>query len=287
MKVTSYLLPVLVLVVSIVGILAARDQSATLRMLVGACSGLDVELGGMELSNKDLNTEATAIAKSRSESLKSNETSTLEFTNAREEMEGVKKSADEQATEIESLRDSVAVAEKEREARAEERAKIQETLRTIPGLENSDLTSAVDDLRTKVQEGATEYTSLSEDRDKFAARRGELQKEVADKEMELAGKNKINHQFMQTYLRNGEDFAIAAVDPQWHFVVFRAPADSGIFPGDASVLIVQRNGVAITTLRVVSVNNGQVVAEYDEQKLPRGVVPEVGDRVFRKAVQGS
>ena len=138
-----------------------------------------------------------------------------------------------------------------------------------------------------VQKNSAEYASFLEDREKFEARRTELKKEVADKETELAGKKKANDEFMQTYRRNGEDFSISAVDPQWHFIVFRAPADSGIFPGDANTLIVQRNGVAITTLRVVSVNNGQVVAEYDEQKLPSGVVPEVGDRVFRKAVQGS
>ena len=179
------------------------------------------------------------------------------------------------------------MAEKDRGVLTEEKEKIQNLLRAVPGLEDSDLDSAVEDLGKKVQEGASEYASLLEDREKHAARREELKKEVADRETELESKNEINERFMQAYRRNGEDFAISAVDPQWHFIVFRAPADSGIFPGDSDTLIVQRNGVAITTLRVVSVNNGQVVAEYDEQKLPSGVVPEVGDRVFRKAVQGS
>ena len=287
MKVTSYLLPVLVLALSIVGYIVARDQSATLRMLVGARSGLDAATGGMELSNKDLNTEATAVAKNRSNALKGNETLALEFTNAREEMEGVKKAADEQAAEIEKLRENVRDAESGCDSVASERARLEELLHSVPGLENSDFSSAADDLRSMVQKNSAEYASFLEDREKFEARRTELKKEVADKETELAGKKKANDEFMQTYRRNGEDFSISAVDPQWHFIVFRAPADSGIFPGDANTLIVQRNGVAITTLRVVSVNNGQVVAEYDEQKLPSGVVPEVGDRVFRKAVQGS
>ena len=95
MKVTSYLLPVLVLVVSIVGYLVARDQSTTLKMLVGARSGLNAEAGGMELSNKELNTESIAVAKNRSDALKNNETTALEFAKARSEMEDVKKSAEE------------------------------------------------------------------------------------------------------------------------------------------------------------------------------------------------
>ncbi len=287
MKLTSYLLPVLVLVVSIMGYLIARDQSTTLTMLVGARSGLGAGSGGMELLNRDLNTESIAVAKTRSTALKDNETTVLEFEKARGEMEDVKKTAEETAAEVEKLRGNIEVAEKDRGVLTEEKEKIQNLLRAVPGLEDSDLDSAVEDLGKKVQEGASEYASLLEDREKHAARREELKKEVADRETELESKNEINERFMQAYRRNGEDFAISAVDPQWHFIVFRAPADSGIFPGDSDTLIVQRNGVAITTLRVVSVNSGQVVAEYDEQKLPSGVVPEVGDRVFRKAVQGS
>ncbi len=287
MKISSYILPGLVLVVSIGGYLVASSQSTTLKMLVGARSGLDSEVGGMELANKEANTEAIAVAKTRAEALKANESYVLETTNAREEMEGVKKNAEAVASEIETTRERIRESEEKRDEGMTERERIQEKLRSIPGLENSDIASAVDDLHTKAQSGAAEYTSLLEDQEKFAARRGELEKEVAAKETDLAGKNRINDQFMQTYSRNGEEFSVSAVDPQWHFVVFRASADSGIIPGGTDPLIVQRNGVAITTLRVVSVNNGQVVAEYDESKLPRGVVPEVGDRIFRKAVQGS
>ena len=248
MKLTSYLLPVLVLVVSIMGYLIARDQSTTLTMLVGARSGLGAGSGGMELLNRDLNTESIAVAKTRSTALKDNETTVLEFEKARGEMEDVKKTAEETAAEVEKLRGNIEVAEKDRGVLTEEKEKIQNLLRAVPGLEDSDLDSAVEDLGKKVQEGASEYASLLEDREKYAARREELKKEVADRETELESKNEINERFMQAYRRNGEDFAISAV---------------------------------------VSVNNGQVVAEYDEQKLPSGVVPEVGDRVFRKAVQGS
>ena len=72
-----------------------------------------------------------------------------------------------------------------------------------------------------------------------------------------------------------------AVDARWKFVVFNVGPDSGLVAGDANPMLVKRGNEVITALRIVTISKGMAVAEFDPAKLPAGVRPELGDRVFR------
>ena len=241
----------------------------------------------MAAANKGLLAEAATVAKTRADALKENESSQAEAQRALEDMEAVTKVAETNKEEMETYQNRIAEAETNREGLTNERERIREQIQKIPGLENADLEDALDTLNSRVASGAEEYAKLAEESGVFKTKYDELKGEVSARETELDGKNKLNKEFMERYRQNGEEFVVAAVDPQWHFVVFRAGESSGLYAGGKTQLLLQRNGVSIATLRIVSVSGGQVVAEYDEKVLPRGLVPEVGDQVFRKEPLGS
>ena len=287
MKIVTYILLGLVVVAGIFGCHYASSQSKTLQVLVSATRGLGEDETGMAAANKGLLAEAATVAKTRADALKENESSQAEAQKALEDMEAVKHVAEEDKAEMETYQSRIAEAETNREGLTNEREKIREQIRNIPGLENADLEDALDTLNSRVASGAEEYAKLAEESGTFQTKYDELKGEVSARTTELEGKNKVNEQFMERYRQNGEEFVVAAVDPQWHFVVFHAGENSGLFAGDKTQLLLQRNGISITTLRVVSVSGGQIVAEYDEKSLPRGLVPEVGDQIFRKEPLGS
>ena len=194
---------------------------------------------------------------------------------------------DEHKSKVGELEARNAEAEKQQEELAERKEQLLAALHNVPGLENADTESAVDALHTKVQESSEEVTKLDEQNKKLVEQRRDLNKDVSDAQTEFKAKKNQNDRFLEAYRRNGDEYTVAAVNPRWRFVVFNAGGNSGFFPGDTTPLLVQRDGIAIATLRIVSVSGGQVVAEYDEDSLPRGVSIEVGDRVLRKVPVGS
>ena len=265
----------------------ASNQETTVRLLVGARSGFTSDPAGMVRVNKELVTEAATVAKSRSDLLKSNETRQAEALSAVEKLEDTRRVVEEHKNKVEELQNRNAEAEKNQDELATQKDALLAQLRSVPGLEDADMENAVDTLRSKVQGKAEDIAKLSEQNKKLTGQRKELNQAVSEATVEFNSKKEANDKFMETYSKNGVEYTVAAVNPQWHFVVFNAGEDSGFYPGDTTPLLVQRNGVAITTLRIVSVSGGQIVAEYDESTLPRGVTLEVGDQVLRKVPVGS
>lgn len=287
MKIVTYILLSCVVVLALVGYHYASNQETTLRMLVGARAGFAEDPAGMELTNKNLITEAATIAKTRSDALKANTSRQAETSRAVEKLEDARHSAENHKAEMDRMvaRNEEAALQQEKLAKQKEEFTAQ--LHSVPGLENADAENAVDALHAVVQESSEAITKLDEQSKKLVSQRQELNEGVSSAEVDFKAKKEQNDRFLETYRNNGAEYTIAAVNPQWHFVVFNAGEDSGFYPGDTTPLLVHRNGVSIATLHIVSVSGGQVVAEYDEKELPLGVMLEVGDLVLRKVPMGS
>lgn len=287
MKIVTYILLGCVVVLAGLCWNYASNQETTVRLLVGARSGFSSDPAGMVQVNKELVTEAATIAKERSEALKSNESSQAEALNAVEKLEAARRVVEGHKSQMEELEARNAEAAKNQDALAEQKEQLLAALQSVPGLENADVETAAEALRSKVQESSEEIAKLNAQKEKLVEQHKELNKDVSDAEVEFNTKKDQNEKFIETYRKNDDEYTIAAVNPQWRFVVFNADKNSGFFSGDTTPLLVQRNGVAIATLRVVSVSGGQVIAEYDEKSLPSGVTIEVGDQVLRKTPIGS
>lgn len=287
MKIVSYIPPVCVVALMYLGYNYASNQTTTMRMLVDARRGLGTEVTGLELTVKDLEAERATVSKNRADALKANQEALVLTQKAAEDLAAATRVLDEHK----EARDEVLAKIKEGEATFEdvkaENEKILAAMHNIPQLASAELTEAPELLETAVKTFNEEYDKVNSDLEKKVAERKQLVDQVAELTTDLQNKREINHRFIETYRKNGREYTIEAVDPQWHFVVFTAGEDSGLYPGDPVHLLGKRGAQPITTLRVVSVSGGKIVAEYDEKTLPRGVRLEVGDRLIRQRPFGS
>ena len=286
MKIASLIPAVGAAVLMIAGYQYAANQATTMRLLVDARAGLGTEPAGLAQVNKSLESEAASIAKQRADALKANQEALAVTQKSLEDMEAVRRVAEGHKAEMESIKERIADLEARQEEYTVQNDAMLENLHQVPGLENADMENAVEALEESIKSGSEEYEALIKENEELAAKRKEITASVASLETELSNKKASNDRFWDTYRRNGEEFSIEAVDPRWHFVIFSAGEDSGLVPGDSTPLLVQRQGVSIAALRIVSISGGKVVAEYDEKTLPRGVRLEVGDRVIRKNPMG-
>ncbi len=287
MKIVPYILLGLLIVVAGLGVYYASDQKTTMEVLVSARRGLTGDVSGMEATNRDLETSAATTASTRSKELKQAKDQLAVTQEAVNKLDDAKRDAESAKADVESAQNELQEAKKRQEELAQMREAFDASIRAVPGLESADEETAVDTMNSKLEEYDSEIASLSAEKKKLGEQREQLNQDVSIAEVEYQKKKDTNDKFAEAYRNNGVEYSIAAVNPQWHFVIFSAGEDSGLIPGDTTPLLVQRDGVSITTLRIVRVNGGQIVAEYDEKKLPRGIVPEVGDLVLRKVPVGS
>lgn len=287
MKVISYIPLAIVVVLMIFGYQYASHQMTTMRMLVDARSGLGTEPAGLTQANKNLDTEAATVAKRRADALKTNQEALVMANKAAEDLASAK-GALEQHTEA---RDAVQAKIEEGEATfAEVKAeneKVLAAMHNIPSLATADITEAVSTLESDLKQFNEDCERISSELEKKVGERDTLGKQIGELTADLETKRETNRRFLETYRKNGREYVIEAVDPRWHFVVFEAGENSGFYAGDSEPLLVKRGGTSVTTLRVVSVSGGKVVAEYDEKTLPPGVQLEVGDQIIRQKPFGS
>lgn len=287
MKIISYIPLGCLVVVTFFGFMYASKQTTTMRLLVDARKGLGTELSGMELTNKNLTTEAATVAKRRAEAIDENKKALSLVNKATEDlaaatatMEGHRADRDAAQAKIEEGEATFAEVKAENE-------KVLAAMRNIPALSSADITEALTILESQIKEYNEDYDRISSDLEKKTNEREKLGKQIGELTTDLADKRDTNKRFLDNYRRNNREFAIEAIDPRWHFVVFEAGEDSGLSAGDPEPLLVKRGGQSIITLRVVSVSGGKVVAEYDEKALPPGVQLEVGDQIIRQKPFGS
>lgn len=276
-----------VILLAFFGYQYASNQATTMRMLVDARVGISSETYGLELLNKNLDVERATVAGKRRAELESNKTALVEASKAREDMESAKNRLENSKSALEEIKEKIADATAKAHEIEEENERMINALHSVPLLANASPEEASGIIEEFVKEIETTYEKFNNDLEGKIAERGKLTSEVSGLQVDLRNREETNTRFMETYRKNGEEFVVSAVDPQWHFVIFNASEDNGFYPGDPTQLLVHRNGVSIANLRIVSVSGGQVVAEYDEESLPRGVRIEVGDRIFRQKPMGS
>lgn len=287
MKIVSYIPPICVAALMVAGYQYASNQVTTMRMLVDANSGLGTESAGMTLTNKNLDSKAATVAKKRKDALEASAQALVMLQKAQEDLDAAKFALDEQNAKKEDLIARIAEMERRAAEIREQNEKIIENIHSVPLLADTDPEEANAKIAEYVKEFDSKYESAQNELDSKIQERTKLTDVVSGLEVDLANRKDTNKRFMDAYRANSVEYTVEAVDPQWHFVVFKAGEKSGFYAGDSTPLLVQRDGVPIAVLRIVSVSGGQVVAEYDEKALPRGVRIEVGDRIFRQKPVGS
>ena len=287
MKIISYIPLGCLVLLTFFGYRYASNQATTMRMLVDARSGLGTEPAGLEQANKTLDTEAATVAKRRADALKTNQDALVmtnkaaeDLTAATNAMEAHKTARDEAQAKIEEAEATFAEVKAENE-------KVIAAMHNIPVLSSADVTEALTILESTVKEYNEDFDRIASNLEQKTTEREKLGKDIGELTTDLAEKRDTNKRFLDAYHRNGREYVIEAVDTRWHFVVFEAGEDSGFAAGDPEPLLVKRGAQSVTTLRVVSVSGGKVVAEYDEKSLPPGMQLEVGDQIIRQKPFGS
>lgn len=294
MKISQFVVALLVLLLGVAGIKYSMDQQKVMDLLVAAHGGgplvEDMDATGLRKINKELETSAADIAKQRSDALAASESARVEMRDARDK----RSDAEAQLT-----RDQEELADWERRneelsARAQELKKNLNTymsqLKSADGVDfstTSDMADMISKIKTFVEEETERTKKLNSDlQEKIMVRKAATQK-VADVTAALNEQNAINDRFFDDYCRNGDEFSVLAVSPSWKMVVFQAGKDSGLLPGDSTPLLVKRGNTLIGSLRVVSNNEGMVVAEFDPEKLANGILPAAGDTIIRQKPLGN
>ena len=121
------------------------------------------------------------------------------------------------------------------------------------------------DLETAKQDLATRKTELEV-----------VNKKVAANEVRIEKAEKVQTDRLSSIGRNATEGLITAVNKDWGFVLVNIGKDQGV-QGD-SELIVQRDGIRIGNLNVVSIQPGLTVADINQKGLSSSVEP--GDKVI-------
>ena len=294
MKISQLLASILVLLAGGAAIMYSADQQKVMDAVIAAHGGgqqVDANgATGLRKLNQDLDAERGTVSSARSAAVKAAEAARVEMMDnntKRDEAQakladhkaslaGVRRSVDAMAQRVEELRKSFNAAVSH--ISANDSVKIAESdqfAEVVEGIKGvvAEQEKRTEELTTRLNEWKAERVAATE---KLAKEKVELNRLIA-----------VNEKFFDDYSKNDDEYALLAVDARWKFVVFNVGPDSGLVPGDATPLLVKRGGTVIAPLRIVSVNKGLVVAEYDPAQLQKGIRPELGDRVFRVKPMGS
>ncbi len=131
------------------------------------------------------------------------------------------------------------------------------------------------------KEIATAENAVKEISERFpgTTRKTELEvvnKKVAANEVRIEKAEKVQADRLSSIGRNATEGMITAVNTDWGFVLVNIGKDQGV-QGD-SELIVQRDGIRIGNLNVVSIQPGLTVADINQKGLSGSVEP--GDKVI-------
>ncbi len=287
MKIAPLVTIIATLGLGIAGWMYSSQQQTTMKLVVGVVGGAD-GTSGLKAANQALDTTMATASTERKAAMEASAQAGIMLQRSAESL-----AAAEQVLEEEQgkLTEMLAKVEEARANQAEYQAEMDALLayfRSLPALSNvSDVSEAVATLAETVTSERERAEVLTNELEEKVTVRDAASRRVATETAELARLDAANRRFEEEYRKNDDEFSILAVDTRWKFVVISVGRDSGLVAGDSTPLIVKRGGNMIATLRITSVSNGQVIAEYNAEELPAGVVLEVGDRVFVQKPIGS
>ena len=149
----------------------------------------------------------------------------------------------------------------------------------------SKINKQIEELKSKLQDfGVSSVQEIQEKMESLEASNKKLQEDIDQikSATEVASKRRASRQKEQAEYRaalakNGEEYPVLSVDPQWGFVVIGAGQGSSIDPN--TVLLVTREGRSIGKLKVTSLEKNQTVADIIKDSVPSGMSIQPGDRV--------
>ena len=137
--------------------------------------------------------------------------------------------------------------------------------------------SSVQEIQEKMESLEASNKKLQEDIDQIKTATEVASKRRAEQASELASRQKEQAEYRAALAKNGEEYPVLSVDPQWGFVVIGAGQGSSIDPN--TVLLVTREGRSIGKLKVTSLEKNQTVADIIKDSVPSGMSIQPGDRV--------
>lgn len=292
MKKSQLIAAILVIALGGAGIFFAQKQNATMNLLVATHGGGslvdDMSATGLrkfsrELVAEDISAQRAAALEKADKALMQMKADRSARDNSRSILESSQATLSEAQASLEGLKSQIAEVEKNIAALM---VKLKDLMPDSFGSE-SEVAAAMEKLKEVAAEQAEEREKLEAELKEKQTIREALVQKVAGLQVDLNKVAMVNEEFFDNYSQNDDEYTIVAVNPNWKFVVFKAPANSRLVPGDSTPLIVKRGGVKLASLRVVSNNGGQIVAEYDPKQLPAGIALQVGDKVFRMKPLGS
>ncbi len=293
MKVSQLVISLLVLLMGVGLIMYSADQQQVMDVLVATHGGgpqvADADATGLRKLNSDLDAEVARISGERSAAIEATEGARVEMRDARDKRNDAEAKLAADKAENEELKVKVDSATK---TAVQLRDTFNEALSKLKSegsldADTSDLGALVEAVKAVVDRENARKKDLETQLEEEKVVREAATEKLAKEKVELNRINGINDRFFKDYMKNGDEFALLAVDMRWRFVAFKVGADSGLVAGDTTPLLVKRGPVEVVKLRIISIKDGMVTAEFDPKTLAPGVRPQVGDLVFRQKPLGS
>ena len=293
MKVSQLVISLLVLLMGVGMIMYSADQQQVLDVLVATHGGgpqvADADATGLRKLNSDLDAEVARISGERSAAIEATEGARVEMRDARDKRNDAEAKLAADKAENEDLKVKVDSATKSAVQLRDTYNDALAKLKSEGSLDadTSDLGALVEAVKAVVDRENARKKDLETQLEEEKVVREAATEKLAKEKVELNRINGINERFFKDYMKNGDEFALLAVDMRWRFVAFKVGADSGLVAGDSTPLLVKRGPVEVVKLRIISIKDGMVTAEFDPKTLAPGVRPQVGDLVFRQKPLGS
>lgn len=293
MKVSQLVISLLALLMGVGLIMYSADQQQVMDVLVATHGGgpqvADADATGLRKLNSDLDAEVARISGERSAAIEATEGARVEMRDARDKRNDAEAKLAADKAENEDLKVKVESATKTAIQLRDTYNAALAKLKSEGSLDadTSDLGALVEAVKAVVDRENARKKDLETQLEEEKVVREAATEKLAKEKVELNRINGINERFFKDYMKNGDEFALLAVDMRWRFVAFKVGTDSGLVAGDTTPLLVKRGPVEVVKLRIISIKDGMVTAEFDPKTLAPGVRPQVGDLVFRQKPLGS
>lgn len=293
MKVSQLVISILVLLMGVGLVMYSADQQQVMDVLTATHGGgsqvADADATGLRKLNSDLDAEVARISGERAAAIEATEGARVEMRDARDKRNDAVAKLDADKAENEDLKTQVEAAIKAAEQLRDTYNTALAKLKADGALDadTSDLGALVEAIKSVVDRENARKKDLETQLEEEKTVREAATEKLAKEKVELNRITGINDRFFKDYMKNGDEFALLAVDMRWRFVAFKVGTDSGLVAGDTTPLLVKRGPVEVVKLRIISIKDGMVTAEFDPKTLAPGVRPQVGDMVFRQKPLGS
>lgn len=288
MKISQLLVSILVLLAGGAAIMYSANQQKVMDVVIATHGGgQQVEASsatGLRKLNLDLDAERGTVSSERAAAVKASEAARVEMRDSHMKRDEAQTKYEEHQASLESVRSKVKAMQASVEKLISSfKAALKEmnTSDSPQVSEDDDAAAVMESIKAVVEREEKRTQELTEKLNDWQAARTAATEKLAKEKVELNRLTAINDKFFKDYTKNDDEYTLIHADCRWKFVVFNVGPDSGLIAGDATPLLLKRGDTVVAPLRIKSISEGMVIAEFDPKKLAPGVRPEIGDRVFR------